>query len=324
MAHNLAPGDRLRLIFPDRAYNAMYTQNFVGAGMLTLILNYAISYNEICLDMSSYAIRSVLVYDIGTKVTIEHYKDKTDYYDKIPHYIAGCSKDRADYATDEAYSNFRALTQGDLSDGKFYRSASSVVPFGTRHTCCDRLLENAGVENLLILNISDKNMEKYRSEEHPYTYRLYDSSHVTCIHLNPYLITEKEGIKMVMKYLSDTDGSIGISCNLGKDRTGMFCALIEALAGASYAEIREDFMQSFTNLYGIPKDSVEYETVARLTVDVFFYLVTNPSTDVTNFDYKDVDITTFDPYNDVHRFLEDYVGMTSEEIDRVIDSITGN
>lgn len=53
-------------------------------------------------------------------------------------------------------------------------------------------------------------------------------------------------------------------------------------------------------------------------------MVTDPLTDVTDFDYRGVDITAFDPYKDVHRFLHKYVGMTSDEIDRVIDSITGN
>ena len=83
-------------------------------------------------------------------------------------------------------------------------------------------------------------------------------------------------------------------------------------------------MQSFVNLYGIEKGSEEYETIERMTIDVFFFLVTDPLTDVTDFDYRDVDTAAFDPYKDVHRFLHKYVGMTSDEIDRVIDSITGN
>ncbi|MBE6523437.1 MAG: hypothetical protein E7Z65_00990 [Thermoplasmata archaeon] len=88
--------------------------------------------------------------------------------------------------------------------------------------------------------------------------------------------------------------------------------------------IREDYMQSFVNLYGIEKGSEEYETIERMTIDVFFFLVTDPLTDMTDFDYRGVDTAAFDPYKDVHRFLHKYVGMTSDEIDRVIDSITGN
>ncbi len=320
--HHMEPGDRLRLIFPDRTYDSMYTMNHIGPAMLTLYLNYSLGSGEICLDISGYSIRSVMDYDIGTKITIEHYRDKVDYYELIPNYIGGNSKDREDYPSDEAYSNFRSLEQGDIKENMFYRSASSVVPFGTRHICCDRLLEEADVENLLILNLTAEQVEGYRTDDCPYTYGQYDIGKLTCMRTNPYLITDSLGVKTVMAFISSTEGSIGISCTLGKDRTGMFCALIEALAGATYEEIRTDYMRTITNLYGVTENSIEYETVARMTIDVFFSLVIDPDTDILSFDWREVDINGFHPYDDVRSFLKDHVGMSDGQIDDVIDRIT--
>ena len=320
-SHHLEPGDRLKLVFPDRSYDSMYTKNHIGPAMLTIYLNYSVDSGEITISMATYAIRSVLSYDVGTDITIEHYSVKVDYYELIPNYIGGCSEDRGDYVSDEAYCNFRALEQGDILDDRIYRSASPVVPFGTRNACCDRLLEDAGVENLLILNLTDRRVENYRTDDCQYTYGLYDAGKVTCMRINPYLLTDSKAIKDVMSYISSTEGNIGISCNLGKDRTGMICAMLNALAGASYEEIREDYMITVTNLYGVTPGSVEYDTVAGMTVNVFFYLFTDPDADVTSLDWMDIDTSGFDPYNDVRSFLKEHVGMTDEEIDGVIASI---
>ena len=47
--------------------------------------------------------------------------------------------------------------------------------------------------------------------------------------------------------MTDIDGSIGISCSYGRDRCGYYAAVFEALAGATYREIQDDYMVSMCN-----------------------------------------------------------------------------
>lgn len=70
----------------------------------------------------------------------------------------------------------------------------------------------------------------------------------------------------------DTEGSVGMFCKYGKDRTGAYCAMIEGLAGASFKEVREDFMESFCNYYHFEKDSPEYEALAHGYIDRVLYI----------------------------------------------------
>lgn len=53
------------------------------------------------------------------------------------------------------------------------------------------------------------------------------------------------------------------------DMTGYFCAIIEAIAGASYEEIVNDYMQTYANLYGITRETHpdEYEAIKTYHID---------------------------------------------------------
>lgn len=56
-----------------------------------------------------------------------------------------------------------------------------------------------------------------------------------------------------------------IHCTEGKDRTGFVCTLIEGFAGATYAEIVEDYMMTYFNYYAITKafDEKKYTTIVE-------------------------------------------------------------
>ena len=60
-----------------------------------------------------------------------------------------------------------------------------------------------------------------------------------------------------------------IHCMEGKDRTGLVCVLLGALMDADYDELVEDFMTSFTNYYGVTKESdpFRYEGFKSTFVD---------------------------------------------------------
>lgn len=61
-----------------------------------------------------------------------------------------------------------------------------------------------------------------------------------------------------------------------EDFTAYYCAIIEALAGASYDEIVDDYMMTYQNLYGITKEnnSDSYDAIKKYHIDTFLHQFT--------------------------------------------------
>ena len=109
-------------------------------------------------------------------------------------------------------------------------------------------------------------------------------------------------------------GSVLWHCTEGKDRTGFMCMLIEALAGAGYREIVDDYMITYDNYYEITEksDKAKYDTILdRNLIAMIRYLVNDDS----------VDITTADLSVYARDFLLS-IGMTDAEIDTLLDRLT--
>ena len=75
--------------------------------------------------------------------------------------------------------------------------------------------------------------------------------------------SDPESMRMIADGLSamvELDGPYLIQCSLGRDRTGVLIALLEALSGAGYDEIISDYMESYRNLHNInmDADSLQY------------------------------------------------------------------
>jgi hypothetical protein len=58
-------------------------------------------------------------------------------------------------------------------------------------------------------------------------------------------------------------GPCYIHCTEGKDRTGFFCLLLEAVSGASYGEIVNDYMETYKNYYGITEGSERWDVIVE-------------------------------------------------------------
>ncbi|WP_294427375.1 MFS transporter [uncultured Treponema sp.] len=53
-----------------------------------------------------------------------------------------------------------------------------------------------------------------------------------------------EGIKKIVQFINKTEGPYQIHCAIGTDRTGVVCAVLSGLCGASWAEIEADYCDS--------------------------------------------------------------------------------
>ena len=69
---------------------------------------------------------------------------------------------KEEYPSDVAFCNFRSFFGGELTEGRFYRSASPCDNSHLRASSADRLAEQAGIRCVMNLADSTEEMETYR------------------------------------------------------------------------------------------------------------------------------------------------------------------
>ncbi|MBR5409070.1 MAG: tyrosine-protein phosphatase [Clostridia bacterium] len=175
--------------------------------------------------------------------------------------------DRELFASDEVFANFRSVKATGIGENKLFRSASPCDNQHSRAPYVDALIKAAGVGCVLNLSDNDEKIAGYLAKEDynsPYFRSLYENGGVIPLALNMNF-GSADFRKKVADGLIEMIGHEGpylVHCTEGKDRTGFVCMLLEALCGAGYDEIAEDYMITYDNYYGITKDRDE----ARYTV----------------------------------------------------------
>lgn len=167
---------------------------------------------------------------------------------------------REDYESDEVFANFRAVSVTGIAADRLYRSASPCDNQHNRATYVNALMETAGVRCILNLADNDEKIQGYLADESyecPYFESLYAEGHVIPLALNTNFTSEAflQKLSNGLIAMAGQDGPYLVHCTEGKDRTGFVCLLLEALCGASYQEIVDDYMITYDNYYGITKDS---------------------------------------------------------------------
>ena len=320
-ARGIELGDRLELRFPDATYHAYFIRDRSGIASLDMYVNCYSGDQEVEIGIYDYETGLVLDYGPGTRFTIENEGVKADYYDKIPHYISGYSDDREDFDTDEEYGNYREATQGDFKRDRLYRSASPMQHNGTRYLYCDEYLREVGADYVFSISIDMADVESYRYPG-SYAFELYDQGRVIAKYLSPDVLCHEDQTLYLMDVFLDHEGSIGMSCSQGKDRTGIYCAMLEALAGADYEEVRADFLLSMCNYYGIVEGSEEYDTVGSMVIDRIFYMFQNPGilSSVIDVNWGEMDISTYDAEEIVTGYLL-RIGMEEDTLEALKSSL---
>jgi hypothetical protein len=184
------------------------------------------------------------------------------------------SDERADYKSDEIFGNFRAVRCAEIRPDTLYRSASPCDNAHGRAGCVDDLCEAEGIQYIMDLSDSSEEIEDFIEEEDfdsDYFLPLYESDNVIPLDMNADYHSEEFARKVAEGFvaISEQVGPYLIHCVEGKDRTGFVCALAEALAGASYEEIVDDYMLSYENYYGITEeaDPESYDAIKTLNID---------------------------------------------------------
>ncbi len=186
------------------------------------------------------------------------------------------SLDRSQYTSDEEFSNFRALKGGSLKNNFIYRGASPFDNSRNRAEITDSLLKKNSIKAIVDLADGEGDMNAYKKDStysFPYSESLYDSGDVILLSMGsgytsePYMQSVAKGVRHMLSKSSP----YYVHCMEGKDRTGFVCTLIEALAGATYDEMKTDYMKTYENYYKVTeaKDPEKYNAISSLYFDSF-------------------------------------------------------
>ena len=222
-----------------------------------------------------------------------------------------------DYESTEQYCNFRELTGGKLRKGAFFRGVSPVDNSRGRAADTDTLLEKHGITFILDLADSADDMKGYLKDKDlhsPYTSGLFKSGKFTGLALSASYQSEdyKKNLASGLREMLQAGAPVYIHCTEGKDRTGFVCLLLEALAGASYEEMRADYMKTYENYYSITSENApqKYSAIVSLYFDPFLSYL-----------HRTEDPAAADYVQDAVDYLLS-AGMTRGEIDRLREFLT--
>ena len=206
--------------------------------------------------LDEHSTASIYLNEKGKYLPVQNARD-IHYYDE-----------REKYESDEIFANFRSMEVGNLKPGTVYRSASPCDNQHHRAPYVDRLIEKAGVKCILNLADNEKKIAGYleaQDFDSPYFRTLYEGGNVIPLALNMNYLSDEFRTKIAegFRAMTKQEGPYLIHCTEGKDRTGFVCMLVEALAGASYQEIVDDYMLTYDNYYKITeeKDKEKYDVI---------------------------------------------------------------
>jgi protein tyrosine/serine phosphatase len=177
------------------------------------------------------------------------------------------SDERADFASDEVFANFRPVVEG-----KLYRSVSPVDNRIKRARTADNLIREAGVQTVMnMVNKDEEIVELMAADDYdsPYYRELYEAGKVIALEMSiDYTVKAfVEGLVEGFTFLSEGETPFLVHCLEGKDRTGFAIMTLEALMGWSKEQIVADYMKTFSNFYGIEPGTDRYDLIREKNIE---------------------------------------------------------
>ena len=242
---------------------------------------------------------SVTLYEAGSYIEIQEARD-LNYLDI-----------REEYESDEMFANFRCIEVGKMKSNTVFRSASPCDNQHARAPYADRLMGEAGVACVIDLADDEEKIEGYMAADDfdsPNFKELYENGKVIPLSLNMNFESDRfrQGIARGLNAMADNDGPFLIHCTEGKDRTGFVCMLIEALCGAGYNEIVDDYMLTYYNYYHI------LEETDRMKFTIIISEVLNPMIQIVAGD-PDAELTAIDLSECAEKYISG-LGVSEETI----------
>lgn len=169
---------------------------------------------------------------------------------------------RSDYPnlSDAAFVNFRMIATTGMGEGALYRTASPIDPTHKRNAYADAALKMAGVTTVMNLTDTPAAAEGYDGVAESY----YATTDTIALGMEMSFDTEEFEDKLAegLRFFAAHEGPYAVNCQDGMDRTGVVAALLECFMGATFDEVRKDYMSSFFNYYGIEPGDAVYDQIA--------------------------------------------------------------
>ncbi len=164
---------------------------------------------------------------------------------RFEHY-AKRSDERADYPglTDAEFANFRPVSAPSIASGTLYRSSSPIDPSLGRSRYADASLAACGVKTVWNMADTPDDIIRRMGADYGYSRCRVMAKPLGTDFNSPFF---KSGILGGLLFLSENEPPFLIHCREGRDRTGFVAMLLEALCGASRAEIKADYVKSYEN-----------------------------------------------------------------------------
>ena len=241
------------------------------------------------------------------------------------------SKDFEDYeakdgaSKEEVFANFRAVRSDTVRENVLFRSASPFDNANNRAPYVNDLAKANGIDYVLNLADSEKKIEKYKENEIwpelDYARQLLDNDRVCLMAMSAayegaaYQSALARGLESALAHKAT---KILFHCTEGKDRTGFVGVVLESLCGASYEEMRDDYMITYDNYYNLTEESdkTAYDYIVELKFnDMIDYLLTfDPSLEAKGDGTYDLAAVTPENYAAAARNLLTKAGMSEENL----------
>ena len=316
-------GDSLDLKFSNNVtYSDIgyYSGYYVPAGQELVVAYPGYDYVKFCINYGD-DVYTMNNFDKDTKVTIT--VNQAGKYLGVEETLSiSYSDDPNEYQTREQFANFRAMNVGNLKENILYRGASPIDNRRNRPATVDALLQEHNIA--YDIDLADKNAvgtnrftavdnKKVAANNfviHDYFQNLYNNNKVVFLGMAAAYKNDDfaSRLKTLFEAIIANDGPYYIHCLEGKDRTGYVCMVIEALCGATYEEMVDDYFITYKNYYGIEKGSDKYEVIKSLHIDemIRYVFSFNETTNLLTANYR----------SNVNNYLLS-IGLTQNQIDQV-------
>ena len=210
----------------------------------------------------------------------------------------------------EEFANFREVRTTGMGKNKLYRSSSPIDNCLGRNLKADSLAKEAKVATFINLADSEKSAKSFKDFDSSY----YASQNAIFLALPVEFFSKpfEQGLSKGFRYMIEHEGPYLIHCTYGMDRTGFTIAILEALMGATTAEIQADYAKTFSNYYNV----VDGKQIAlnEQQVDFFKEVVLRNLKEVYRAEGVNIpDTDNIDWATATEKYLETF-GLTTEEI----------
>ena len=289
-------------------FSAPVVANYdVDKGAFLVRTNHAGGFIAACINYGKLNVKANV--GVGSELTVSM-KEKAGYREQYALRALARTDKRSDYASDEAFANFRCVSLGSIGKNILYRGSHPTKKGWTRAPYASSLMERAKIKTVVDMSDSREELASYLDPSNPQYSAYYASLDITgsvvCLSMSIDFSDDlfAAGIVGGLRFMTIHEGPYYLHCIEGKDRTGFIMILLESLMGASKEEAMRDYMQSYVNFYHVEKDSYKYKVIAKANFEPM---------------YKTI-VGNVSPAKGARAYLSAY-GMTDAEIEALVQRL---